>query len=111
MNTWNDNYLQTNRISTQPSQKASQHCLEPFDHSIRRPCAIGIWKQRYFFDLNILKCRPFWMDASCFREEIMDGVENNNLKDLNNYFKRPGNLFNNLIECQQICEGRTNEVI
>uniref|UniRef100_A0A915NI79 BPTI/Kunitz inhibitor domain-containing protein n=1 Tax=Meloidogyne floridensis TaxID=298350 RepID=A0A915NI79_9BILA len=106
MNTWNDNYLQTNRISTQSSQK---HCLEPFDHSLRRPCAIGIWKQRYFFDSNILRCRPFWIDASCFREEIMNEDENSYSKDLNNYFKRPRNLFNNLIECQQICEGRTYE--
>ncbi|CAK5081282.1 unnamed protein product [Meloidogyne enterolobii] len=109
MNNWNDNNLQTNKISTQSSQEASQHCLEPFDHSLRRPCAIGIWKQRYFFDSNILRCRSFWMDASCFREEIMNGVENNYLKDLNNYFKRPRNLFNNLIECQKTCEKRTNK--
>nr|CAD2186949.1 unnamed protein product [Meloidogyne enterolobii] len=106
MNNWNDNYLQTNRISTQSSQK---HCLEPFDHSLRRPCAIGIWKQRYFFDSNILRCRSFWMDASCFREEIMNGDENSYSKDLNNYFKRPRNLFNNLIECQKTCEKRTNK--
>ena len=41
----------------------------------------------------------------------MNEDENSYSKDLNNYFKRPRNLFNNLIECQQICEGRTNDVI
>ncbi|PAV91541.1 hypothetical protein WR25_24580 [Diploscapter pachys] len=78
------------RLVTEITPKLGR-CSQKFEEMLREECVTANWIERFYWNLDIQECEPFWYDSSCDPREIAGK-----------------NFFYSYESCQQTCHEETD---